>query len=376
MLFRDILGQDKIKNQLIRMEADERVAHAILFAGIPGCGAFQLALAFARYLNCTGTRTGDGCGQCPSCIKFNKLVHPDLHFVYPVVKKDGSSNPVSDDVIDKWRSFVLSSPYFTVNQWFGALGGEKQGLIYAGESHEIIRKLSLKTYEGRYKIMIIWLPEKMNQTAANKLLKILEEPPAGTLFFLVSENPAEILPTILSRAQMIKVPGIEDSIMASQLQREHGVDEATSRRLAKIASGSYVAACEGVRQSEEQKTHFNLFVSLMRICYARKVPDMIAFVDQVAALSREGQKNFLNYAIQMLRENFILNQGEAQLVYMMPDEEGFAQKFAPFIHEGNVFQMSDEFGLALAHIEQNGNGRIIMMDLMLKLTILLLTPKP
>ncbi|MGV8829067.1 MAG: DNA polymerase III subunit [Breznakibacter sp.] len=376
MLFREILGQDRIKNQLIRMEADGRVAHAILFAGMAGCGAFQLALAFAQYLNCTGERQGDACGHCPSCIKFNKLVHPDLHFVYPVVKRDNNSNPVSDDVIDKWRSFVLASRYFTVNQWFGALGGEKQGLIYGGESQEIIRKLSLKTYEGRYKIMIIWLPEKMNPTASNKLLKILEEPPQGTLFLLVSENPNDILPTILSRAQMIKVPGIDDAILANQLQQEFGVDAVRARQLAKIALGSYVAACEGVQQSEEQKAYFGMFVSLMRICYARKVPDMIALVDQVAALSRDAQKNFLNYAIQMLRENFILNQGEASLVYMMPDEEAFAQKFAPFIHEGNVFQMSDEFGLAIAHIEQNGNGRIIMMDLMLKLTILLLTPKP
>nr|MBP8791021.1 DNA polymerase III subunit delta [Breznakibacter sp.] len=193
---------------------------------------------------------------------------------------------------------------------------------------------------------------------------------------LVSENPNDILPTILSRAQMIKVPGIDDAILANQLQQEFGVDAVRARQLAKIASGSYVAACEGVQQSEEQKAYFGMFVSLMRICYARKVPDMIALVDQVAALSRDAQKNFLNYAIQMLRENFILNQGEASLVYMMPDEEAFAQKFAPFIHEGNVFQMSDEFGLAIAHIEQNGNGRIIMMDLMLKLTILLLTPKP
>ncbi len=376
MFFRDILGQEKIKNQLVRMEAEERVAHAILLAGIPGCGAFQLALAFAQYLNCTGEHNGDSCGQCPSCIKFNKLVHPDLHFVYPVVKKDNSTNPISDDVIEQWRRFVLTSKYFTVNQWFAALGGEKQGMIYAGESQEIIRKLSLKTYEGRYKIMIIWLPEKMNASAANKLLKILEEPPQQTVFLLVSESPAEILPTILSRAQMIKVPGIDDATVAKQLQADYQIDATQAQQLAKIALGSYVAACEGVQQSEEQKNYFNLFVSLMRTCYSRKVPDMVTLGDQVAALSRDGQKNFIGYAIQLLRENFIMNQGDASLVYMMPYEESFAQKFAPFIHEANVFQMSDEFELAMAHIEQNGNCRIIMMDLMLKLTILLLVPKP
>ncbi len=376
MFFRDILGQDKIKNQLIRMEADGRVAHAILFAGIPGGGAFQLALAFARYLSCTGERHQDACGQCPSCIKFNKLVHPDLHFVYPVVRKDSQSNPICADVIEQWRNFVLSSRYFTVNQWFAAIGGEKSGLIYSGESHEIIRKLSLKTYEGRYKIMIIWLPEKMHATGANRLLKILEEPPAGTLFFLVSESPSEILPTILSRAQMIKVPGIEDDVVAQALQQEFNIDGTRARQLAKIACGNYAAARENVHQSEEQKTYFNLFVSLMRTCYSRKVPEMVVLGEQVAALSRDAQKNFIAYTIQMIRENFIMNQHEGSLVYMMPEEESFAQKFAPFIHEGNVFQMSDEFELAMAHIEQNGNCRIIMMDLMLKLTILLLTPKP
>ena len=224
--------------------------------------------------------------------------------------------------------------------------------------------------------MIIWLPEKMHATGANRLLKILEEPPAGTLFFLVSESPSEILPTILSRAQMIKVPGIEDDVVAQALQQEFNIDGTRARQLAKIACGNYAAARENVHQSEEQKTYFNLFVSLMRTCYSRKVPEMVVLGEQVAALSRDAQKNFIAYTIQMIRENFIMNQHEGSLVYMMPEEESFAQKFAPFIHEGNVFQMSDEFELAMAHIEQNGNCRIIMMDLMLKLTILLLTPKP
>lgn len=376
MLFRDILGQENIKSQLVRMASDERVPHALLFSGVRGSGGFQIALALARYLNCTGEKQGDACGTCPSCIKMNKLVHPDVHFVYPIVKKDSDKNPVCDDVISKWRQFVLDTPYFTLAQWYDFLGSEKQGMIYGGESQEIIRKLSLKTYEGRYKIMIIWLPEKMNVSGANKLLKILEEPPAHTLFLMVTENTGDILPTILSRTQMIKVPGIDESVLTMQLRSRFGIDEQRSERLAKVSGGSYTLALEAIGLADQQRENLEDFKSLMRICYSRKMPDIIAFSEKMAEKSREGLKAMLDYSIQMVRENFVMNINDPLLVYMMPDEEEFARRFAPFIHEGNAFQMCEELSLAQAHIEQNGNVRIIMLDMMMKLTVLLLTPKP
>ncbi len=376
MLFRDIIGQDKIKNQLVRMVSEDRVAHALLFAGRSGVGSFQLALAFARFLSCTSRQANDACGRCPSCVKYDKLVHPDLHFVYPLVRKENQSSLVCDDVIDEWRDLVTGRKYFTANEWYAMFDANKQGLIYTSESQEIFRKLSMKTYEGRYKIMIIWLPEKMHVTAANKLLKLLEEPPAGTIFLLVSENPVEILTTILSRTQMIKVPGIDEDSLSAYLLQKFDISPEFAQKMARVSGGSLTAAVEGVTQNEVKLEQLDMFKSMMRICYSRKMPDIITFVDRVAALSRDSFKNFLGYAEEMIRENFVMNQGDASLVYMMPDEEAFASRFAPFIHEGNVLEISEELNLGIAHVEQNGNSKIIMMDLMLKLTMLLMKPKP
>lgn len=376
MLFHDIIGQEGIKNQLLRMVAEERVAHAIMFAGDPGFGGFPMAYAFARFLNCTNRGADDACGVCPSCVKYNKLVHPDQHFVYPVVKKDSSSKMVCDDVIDKWREFVLESPYFTMNEWFNVLDSEKQGIIYSAETQEIYRKLSLKTYEGKYKIMLIWLPEKMNQEGANKILKILEEPPASTVFMLVSEKPAELLPTILSRVQTIKMPAIDKNTLANRLQSEFGVDSTLAQKVAHFANGSYIKARNGIEQDANNQENLEMFKSMMRICYSRKMPDILAFVDKAAVMGRDSLKNMLVYSIDMVRENFIHNQKDQSLNYMMPGEEEFAVRFAPFIHENNVFEINNELEQAIQHVTRNGNIRIIIMDLMLKLTMLILRPKP
>jgi len=358
------------------MVAEDRVAHALMFVGQPGCGSFQLALALAQYLNCTARQADDSCGTCPSCIKFAKLIHPDLHFVYPVIKKEGVKSIVCDDVIDEWRKLVVTKKYFTVNEWFALFDANKQGMIYANESQEIFRKLGLKNFEGRYKIMIIWLPEKMNATIANKLLKLLEEPPERTLFLMVSEDPSEILPTIQSRTQMIKVPGIEEPVLASYLVENYGSDAASAGKLARISGGSLTTALESLANNEAKQEQLNMFKSMMRICYSRKMPDIIAFVDKAASLSRDSLVDFLGYSAEMLRENFAMNQHDPSLVYMMPDEEEFAVRFSPFIHENNVLEISEEISLAIAHVEQSGNTKIIMMDFMLKLTMLLMKPKP
>lgn len=371
MKFKEVIGHHRIKKHLVNMVNENRVSHAQLFGGPQGVGKINLALAFAQYLNCRDRQGDDSCGVCASCVKFSKLVHPDLHFVYPVVKTTKHKNPVSDTYISEWRQFVLEKIYFNVNQWFDFLDSEKQGLIYSQESHEIIKKLSLKTFEAKYKVMIIWLPEKMNVAAANKLLKLLEEPPEGTVFLLVSDNPSDILGTIQSRAQMLKIPSLEIDEISTALQNEYDISAEEGNRYAKLSVGNYVAAREIVGQSEERSYFFDKFVNMMRSAYGRKLSELIEWGDEMNSQSKERQKNFLNFALRLIRENFIMNIQEEKLLYLTPEEEGFSQRFSPFINDDNVLQLSDEFSLAHSHIEQNGNARIIFMDLCLKVIMLL-----
>lgn len=372
MKFSEVIGHEAIKKHLINMVNENRVSHAQLLAGSEGIGKIPLALAFAQYLNCKNRQGDDSCGECSSCKKYAKLIHPDLHFVFPVVKTGKASNPVSDSYLSEWREFVLANKYFNIHQWFDFLGAERgQGLIYSQESQEIIKKLSLKTFEADYKVMIIWLPERMHVAAANKLLKMLEEPPAGTVFLLISDHPGEILGTILSRTQQLKVPVLDAGDIQKALEKEYGVGGEEAARLAKLASGNYVSAKEIVEQSEERTFFFDRFISMMRLAYARKLFELIAWTDEMNAQSRERQKNFLHYAIRMIRENFIFNLREKELVYLTPEEEQFSVRFSPFINDGNVLELTQELSLAHSHIEQNGNGRIIFMDLCLKVIMLL-----
>lgn len=256
------------------------------FCGPEGVGKFPLALAYARYLSCTNRSDTDACGVCPSCVKFNKLVHPDVHFVFPVVK-----NGRSDDYIVEWRKLVLNNPYFTINHWLNEINAENaQAVIYTKESDEIMKKLSLKSSEGGFKITLLWLPEKMQQACANKLLKLLEEPPEKTIFLLVSETPDLILQTILSRTQRFNLRKIEEECMAEALQSKYGVQQATSISIAHLANGNFIKALETIHLNEENQLFFELFVSLMRLSYQRKIREMKLWSEQVAGMGRERQK--------------------------------------------------------------------------------------
>jgi DNA polymerase-3 subunit delta' len=354
------------------MPAENRVSHAYLFSGHEGSGKLPLAIAFAQYLNCESPVDGDSCGVCNSCKKYSKLIHPDLHFVFPVVKTGkGASNPVSDSFIKEWREIVLQKKFFNLIQWYNFIGAEKkQGLIYAQESQEILKKLSLKTFEGRYKVMIIWLPEKMNITAANKLLKLLEEPPAGTVFILVSDKPEDMLSTITSRTQQVRIPPFTDEDIAAELM-EQGLGEQDALNFARISKGNIVNAVELFEGSEDLDFFFDNFVFLMRNAYSRKLQELISWSEEMSRLSRDKQKNFFDYCLRMVRENYISNIKEPELVYMTRRENDFSVKFAPFINDNNVHQMAEEFSLAHSHITQNGNSRIIFMDLILKIIILI-----
>lgn len=371
MFFKDIIGQKEAKQRLIREVKEGKIAHARLFCGPEGIGKLPLAIAYARYLSCSNPTETDACGTCPNCIKFNKLAHPDLHFVFPVIKKK-SKDAVSDDFISEWRELINQNPYFNLNMWLEEMGAEnQQALIYVKESDEIIRKLSLKSSQGGYKIMIIWLPEKMNIECSNKLLKLLEEPPSQTVFLLVSEEPDTLLATIQSRTQRFNLYGIEEEDIVVRLQQQYGIQESDAISIAHRSEGNFLKALEEIHLNEENKIFFELFVNLMRLSYQRKIREMKQWSETLAAMGRERQKHFLTYCQRMIRENFIYNFHDPSLIYLNEEEKNFSSRFAPFVNEYNVINIMYELSEAQRHIEQNVNARMVFFDFSLKMIVLL-----
>jgi DNA polymerase III subunit delta' len=383
MLFSEIIGQQDIKARLARTVVEQRIPHAQLLRGPAGVGKLALAIAYAQYICCENRTATDSCGTCPSCVKYKKMAHPDLHFVFPVIKPTGKSSVVCDDFITEFRSMVLQSPYFGVNEWYANISGDaKQGLIYSNESEEILRKLSLKTYESEYKIMIIWLPEKMHSTCANKLLKILEEPPEKTVFLMVSNEPDQIITTILSRTQHIHIPRLKEEEIVQALLKNDDLDieRDAAAYAANIGNGSYLSALAVLNEGDENKQNFERFVMMMRLAWQvgnkkdhaslktlRKWADDMA----AAAVGRERQRNFLVYAQRMTRENFIRNIQQPTLNYLTSFESDFSQRFSIFINERNVEDLMSEFALAERHIDQNVNAKMVFFDLTLKVIMLL-----
>ena len=372
MYFRDIIGQDSITALLRSAVAEGRIPHAQLICGGEGVGKLAVAIAYARYLCCTHRNGEDACGECPSCKKFDKLVHPDLHFAFPIYKKDSQKTPHSDDFIDKWRQTVAENPYMTLNLWMDYIGTEnQQGLIYASQSEEIIRKLTLKSSEGGYKVMIIWMAEKMNTECSNKLLKMIEEPPAQTVFLLVAENPDLLLPTIQSRVQRLTLRPIEEEVIARALCEKYGLTDTDARQIAHASAGNWLQAVETIHLGNRSKEYIELFMMLMRKSYARDLKGMRQWADTVAGMGREPQKNFLIYCQRMIRESFICNFHRPEINYMNADEANFTTRFAPFVNEKNIFGIMDELSEAQRHIEQNVNAKMVFFDLALKMIMLL-----
>ncbi len=373
MFFRDIIGQEEIKRQLIKNVQENKIAHAQLFCGGEGVGKLPLAIAYARYISCFNPSEKDACGKCANCIKFNNLAHPDLHFIFPVVKKKSSKDVVSDDYIAEWRELIAKTPYFNLPAWLEEMGAEnQQAQIYVKESNEIIRKLSLKSSQGGYKIIIIWLPEKMNQECSNKLLKLLEEPAEQTVFLLVSEEPDMLLTTIQSRTQRINLKGIDEKDLKEVLINIHGLQEQDAINLAHQSEGNFLKAIESISLNEENKLFFDLFVALMRLSYQRKIKEMKAWSEKVATMGREKQKHFLSYCQRMIRENFIYNFHNRSITYLGNEEEAFSTRFAPFINERNVMEIMNELNEAQRHIEQNVNAKMVFFDFSLKMIVLLI----
>ena len=373
MFFRDIIGQEEIKRQLIKNVQENKIAHAQLFCGGEGVGKLPLAIAYARYISCFNPSEKDACGKCANCIKFNNLAHPDLHFIFPVVKKKSSKDVVSDDYIAEWRELIAKTPYFNLPAWLEEMGAEnQQAQIYVKESNEIIRKLSLKSSQGGYKIIIIWLPEKMNQECSNKLLKLLEEPAEQTVFLLVSEEPDMLLSTIQSRTQRINLKGIDEKDLKEVLINIHGLQEQDAINIAHQSEGNFLKAIESISLNEENKLFFDLFVALMRLSYQRKIKEMKAWSEKVATMGREKQKHFLSYCQRMIRENFIYNFHNRSITYLGNEEEAFSTRFAPFINERNVMEIMNELNEAQRHIEQNVNAKMVFFDFSLKMIVLLI----
>lgn len=380
MLFREIIGQESTKQQLRQSVREGRIPHAQLFSGISGIGKLQLALAYAQYLNCPHRTEEDSCGTCPTCLQFEKLQHPDLHFVFPIV----GSDETCDNFLEPWREIILNKHYFDLEDWHTALGVEtKQSMIYEKESGEIVRKLSLKSYGDGYKVMIIWQPEKMNTTTANKLLKLLEEPPAQTVFLLVSEHPEALLATIQSRVQTIRIPRLETETIAQALQ-QRGISATKATDMARIANGSYLAALKKADESNENQQELRDFIALFRDAYTvgvlrdpQKKYESLKRLRQWSLdmadskVGRERQKHFLQYAQQQVRENYIRNMAQPELNYQMEDEREFSVKFAPFIHNGNAEAIMNQLDLAERQIEQNGNAKMIFFDLCLQMIVLI-----
>ncbi|HOZ29798.1 MAG TPA: DNA polymerase III subunit delta [Bacteroidales bacterium] len=362
MKFEKVIGQYEIKEKLVQSFTTNRLSHSYLFYGIPGTGKLSLAIAFAQFLSCENKTNNDSCGECPSCKKYEKLIHPDLHFVFPVVSATGKKS-ISDSYISQWREIILEDPYFSFREWMIQLGSEnKQGGIFSDESSEILRKLNLKTFESDFKNMIIWLPEKMNISCANKLLKILEEPPQNTLFILVSDNSENILQTIRSRTQPVKILGIDDESLKSVIINKYNISSERADDIVKISNGSLLEAEEQISLSDETKYNLEQFINLMRICYARKVNEAMKWAEDISKTGREMQKSFLHYCCVLLRENFAFNFNLSQLNFMTHEEEEFAKNFAKFINIKNVGFLSELFNLAHFHIERNGNAKIIFTD--------------
>jgi len=374
MLFKEIIGQKEVIQKLLKMVREDRTPHALMLFGPEGTGKLALAVAMAQYLACGNRKDDDSCGSCPSCIKFAKLIHPDLHFIVPVLKTGSmSAPPISDDFAETWRGVLLNDFYLTEGKWYESLGAEnKQGIINVKESETIIRKLGFKPYESDYRMVIIWLPEKMNQPAANKLLKLIEEPPEKTLILMVSEHTDRILTTILSRTQLFHVPPISEAdIRKGLLQYEKG-DQQLVEDAIKKANGNFSTALQVLNQDETELRHFELFTELMRLCYTRDIIQINGWVERVAGLGREKQKQLIDYSLILLRENFILHMENDTLNYMSAKEAEFSGKFSPFIHYGNVHDLAETFMVAGNHIEGNGNPRIILMDLSIRIIRLLM----
>ena len=367
MAFEQVIGQQEVRQRLQQMVSEDRLPHALMLCGPVGCGKMALALGFAVQLL---SRTANDEAM------LRKLEHPDLHFTYPTIKlpsMNADHKPISDDFAREWHELIMAGPFFTMNEWLEMMGGEnQQAIITAGESDELIRKLSLKSSQGGYKVSLLWLPERMNIECANKILKLLEEPPSQTVFILVCEEPDKLLETIRSRVQRIDVKKIADEDVRQALIEKRGLTEDVAQRISRMANGSWLKALEMLSADSENELFLDMFQTLMRLAYQRKVKDLKTWSERMAGMGREKQKRFLAYFLRLIRENFMYNFHQEELCYMTQREEDFARNFARFINEANILPITDLINKAIRDIGQNANAKIVFFDMAMRMIVLLI----
>jgi len=368
MKFNEVVGHSDLKVKLINNVRNGRISHALLFNGYEGAGTLPMALALVQYLCCENKLETDSCGECNSCKKHQKFIHPDVHFIMPTNKIE-KKEALSKEFMVEWRTFLNNSPYQNLFEWINFIEiGQKQGSINVEESDEIIKKLSLRPYEAEYKMIIIWMAEKMNVQAANKLLKILEEPEGKTLFILITENLDELLTTIISRTQLVTVPPVNDDEITSYLISKYALDNIKAQEIATISNGNVSAAFQLQAHSEEgQFSNFEMYKSWMRFCYSQKIKELLSWTDELVSVGRERQKSFLQYSLQLLRNNLAITIGANETVKISINEMEFSSKFHQFIHEKNAVKIYDDISKALVDIERNLNSKIVIFDLSLRL---------
>lgn len=379
MLFSEILGLTHIKSYLTTSVERGRIPHAQLFVGSSGSGTLPMAIAYAQYILCQNIE-GENTGGNQACnVKFNHLAHPDLHFAYPVATNDKvKKHPTANHFAEEWRTFVKDTPYGSIFDWYLLLGIEKkQGQIGVDEALEVVKKLSLKSYEGGYKVMLIWMADKMNIAASNKLLKLIEEPPEKTVFILITEKEEQIIQTIRSRCQVLHFPPLGEQVIQDALKTSENISDTEALKIAHQANGDYNKALHLLHQDGGDEQFEDWFIQWVRTAFRAKgnksaVNDLIRWSESIAGAGRETQKKFLNYCLDFFRQALLLNYGAEDLVFLEPKTNGFKlQNFAPFIHGANIMDISKELQDAIYHIERNGNAKIILTDLSIKLTRLL-----
>jgi DNA polymerase-3 subunit delta' len=385
MQFKDIIGQDSLKKRLLNSVKENRISHAQMFLGKGSIGKFALAFAYAQFINCTNKQDNDSCGACGSCRKYAAMSHPDLFFSYPVntnhtstskatetkVKKD----PVSGDYLVDWKNYVDEvNGYPDLFQWYQRIGIEnKQGFISREEARKIVHQLQYKAVEAKYKVLIVWMVEKMNEVASNALLKLIEEPPDNTLIFLIADEKEKLLSTVLSRVQTILVPPIEDEKLHTYLLEQNPkLTQNDLRDIANLASGDVFKASEIISSSSEIRENYDLFVEWMRLCYKKgSLEGIKTWVEKASKFGREKQKSFLTYSLRMVRESLLLNYGNKELVKIMHHEEHFLDKFAPFIHLRNATIIQKMLDEAIYEIERNASSTSLFAHLSLQMSQLL-----
>ena len=370
MLFKEIISNNSVKKQLIEAVRNNRISHAQLFSGKSGSAKLALALAYAQFLNCENRTTVDSCGICSSCLKFNNLSHPDLHLVIPVLKTKEVQKPVSDHFIGKWRDFITNNYYGSLNRWIDSFGTEnktgQQGTIYKDEANNIHKKLSLKNYEAEYRVVLIWMPERMNLEVSNKLLKLFEEPPKGTIFLLITENTNQLLPTIISRLQSIKIADFTAEDIVNHFG-EQALSLEKAKQLRNLTNADLGKITQILEDKEGELDLFSDFSVWMRLTYKMDVQGISKWVDNLSLKGRKQQNLFLSYAIKMVRECLIYNFASDTLLKTNENEFAFLTKFSPFIHEENSVMITEKLEESIKAINRNANAKILFFELSLQM---------